>query len=189
LRPCGIFKWSNTSTSEYSLAASLPGLSILNFARGRYKIRRAGGTPLTGLIEVADVSGLGSRRSGSCDSRVRALRCAREWPLCMPSPSMQSTFSLSPLSPLFFSFFIILPPAREKSQVKVCRTQGTRRKIVRLACEDHASRTYPKDATDFRAHSATLVAFARAWFHSTTIVRTPARISTQCACGYRHSSI
>jgi len=71
------------------------------------------------LIEVADgvadVSGLGSRRSGSCDSRARALRCAREWPLCMPSPTMQSTFSLSPLSPLFFSFFIILPPAREKS--------------------------------------------------------------------------
>ena len=67
--------------------------------------------------------------------------------------------------------------------------QATRRKIVRLACEDHASRTYPKDATDFRAHSATLVAFARAWFHSTTIVRTPARISTQCACGHRHSSL
>jgi hypothetical protein len=77
------------------------------FRLGRYKIRRAGGPHLQVrryLIEVADVSGLGSRRSGSCDSRAHALRCAREWPLCMPSPSMLSTFRLSPLSPLFFSF-------------------------------------------------------------------------------------
>ena len=95
---------------------SLPGLvwSTQFRARGRYtKSDGRGATPLTGLIEVADgvadVSGLGSRRSGSCDSRARALRCAREWPLCMPSPSMQSTFSLSPLSPLFFSFNFISP--------------------------------------------------------------------------------
>ena len=94
---------------------SLPGLvwSTQFRARGRYtKSDGRGATPLTGLIEVADgvadVSGLGSRRSGSCDSRAHALRCAREWPLCTPSPSMQSTFSLSPHSPLFFSFFIIL---------------------------------------------------------------------------------
>ena len=115
MRPCGIFKWSNTSTSESSLA---PRGYRVNFAYSPRTIQNqtGGGSPLTGLIEVADVSGLGSRRSGSCDSRAHALRCAREWPLCMPSPSMQSTFSLSPLSPLFFSFFIILPPEREKSR-------------------------------------------------------------------------
>ena len=67
---------------------------------------------LTGLIEVADVSGLGSRRSGTdlADAiRVRA-RCAarpRVNGLCVCLAHLCRVRSvLSPLSPLFFSFLL-----------------------------------------------------------------------------------
>ena len=50
--------------------------------------------------------------------RVRAAACAaraRECRMASVHAVAHLTFSLSPLSPLFFSFFIIVPLAREKS--------------------------------------------------------------------------
>ena len=100
---------------------SLPGL--LNFATSLGRVddiqNQGPHLALTGLIEVADVSGLGSRRSGTdlADAiRVRA-RCAaraREWLVHAVAHLTFRLQSFPSFSPLFL-FFIILPPAREKS--------------------------------------------------------------------------
>ena len=110
---------------------SLPGL--LNFATSLGRVddiqNQGPHLALTGLIEVADVSGLGSRRSGTdlADAiRVRA-RCAarpRVNGLCVCLAHLcrvrQSFPSFSPL----FLFFIILPPAREKSRLQASQPTG-----------------------------------------------------------------
>ena len=82
------------------------------------RITRKSGCSCCEPARCARMKGMYARANAFAFAFACALRPAlrarvnAEWPQCMRA---HLTFSLSPLSPLFFSFFIIVPLAREKS--------------------------------------------------------------------------